>query len=221
MEENLTQDTPGTPEPPIEPLKSSQDEQGEAVDLNISKSNEFFSFIWELIKIVTVAVVLVIFVKTYLMQPFCVKGQSMQETYNDEDYILIDKLSYRFHNPERFDIIVFKYPYDITEYYIKRIIGLPGESVEIKNNKVSVYNDAHPEGIVLDEHSYLLSEQRTSNVERRTLGTDQYFVLGDNRPQSSDSRFWGPLSKEFITGRVFVRVLPQSKFCTLITSKVN
>jgi signal peptidase I len=196
-------------------------ETAELFDPQINKSNEFFSFLWELVKIVAVAIALVVVVKTFLVQPFCVKGQSMQETYNDEDYILIDKLSYRLHPPTRFDVIVFKYPYDTTEYYIKRIIGLPGETVEIRDSKVIIHNDAHPEGITLDEVSYLLPAQRTSGIEPKKLTSDQYFVLGDNRPQSSDSRFWGPLGKEFITGKVFARVLPQSRFCQLITSKVN
>lgn len=193
-------------------------QDGSSFNPKVSTGSEAISLIWEFLKIVVVAVALVFVIKTYLTQPFCVKGQSMQETYNDEDYILIDKLSYRINPPKRFDVIVFKYPYDQTEYYIKRIIGLPGESVEIKNSQVIIYNSENPEGMVLNEASYLLPEQKTSGVNRTEIKADNYFVLGDNRPQSSDSRYWGQLEKKFITGRVFVRVLPQSRFCALITS---
>ncbi len=191
-------------------------EEDDNLMVRVSASSKVFGFAWELVKIFAVAFFCVVLVKYYLFQPFCVKGASMEETYNNEDYIFIDRIGYRFHEPERLDVIVFRYPLNPSEFFIKRVIGLPGESVEIRSNKTYLYNIEHPNGIALDENAYLTPQQRTSDTPRVVLKEDQYFVMGDNRSHSSDSRFWGPLDKKFITGRVFLTALPQSRFCHLI-----
>ncbi|HEU0051503.1 MAG TPA: signal peptidase I, partial [Patescibacteria group bacterium] len=123
------------------------------------------------------------------------------------EYLLIDEISYRFKNPVRGDIVVFRYPRDPKQYFIKRVIGLPGETVEIANGKIKIYNDQHPNGVILDESSYLDQDQ-TATTETVTLKSDEYFVLGDNRAASLDSRYFGPIKRSAIVGRVWVRGYP-------------
>ena len=134
----------------------------------------------------------------------------MEPNFDDGQYLIVDEISYRLHQPERGDVIVFKYPNDPSQYYIKRIIGLPGETVEVVGGGIIVYNDQYPHGLVLDEEKYL-DAVKTMGDMKITLESGQYFVLGDNRSASSDSRRWGPLDKGFIVGRVWVRVWPFDK----------
>jgi signal peptidase I len=173
------------------------------------KKSEFWGFIWETSKIIIISLVIIIPIRYYLVQPFFVKGASMESNFHDGDYLLIDEISYRFDPPHRGDVIVFHYPKDPSEFFIKRIIGLPGETVEIKNNKVIIYNDSSPKGFQIDE-SYLDETQQTLGSYFVKLGDSEYYVLGDNRLQSSDSRSWGALDKKFITGKVFIRLWPFS-----------
>jgi signal peptidase I len=174
------------------------------------QKDTFLSFIWEIAKIVVISLVIVIPIRYFLIQPFFVKGQSMEPSFDDGQYLIVDEISYRLHQPERGDVIVFKYPNDPSQYYIKRIIGLPGETVEIVGGGIIIYNDQHPQGLVLDEEKYL-DAVKTMGDMKITLDGSQYFVLGDNRSASSDSRRWGPLDKGFIVGRVWVRVWPFDK----------
>jgi signal peptidase I len=174
------------------------------------QKDTFLSFIWEIVKIVVISLVIVIPIRYFLIQPFFVKGQSMEPNFDDGQYLIVDEISYRLHQPERGDVIVFKYPNDPSQYYIKRIIGLPGETVEVVGGGIIVYNDQYPHGLVLDEEKYL-DAVKTMGDMKITLESGQYFVLGDNRSASSDSRRWGPLDKGFIVGRVWVRVWPFDK----------
>ncbi len=171
------------------------------------KKAEVFSFLWEVVKIVTISLAIILPVRYYLVQPFFVKGASMEPSFEDGDYILVDELSYEFNEPSRGDVVIFRYPLDPSQFFIKRVIGLPGETVEIKDNKVIIYNQTSPNGSVLKE-SYLEKTQQTLGNLRMKLESDEYFVLGDNRFQSSDSRRWGPLDRKLITGRAFVRPWP-------------
>lgn len=166
----------------------------------------FFQFWWEILKIVLLALVIVIPIRLFLFQPFLVKGQSMEPSFHDDDYLIIDEISYRFRAPERGEVIVFKYPRNTSQRFIKRIIGLPGEKVEIKNGKVIITKDSKTE--ILDENSYLPSFLETSGNLKVTLGNDEYFVLGDNRRVSADSRSWGEVPKSDIIGRVLFRAWP-------------
>ncbi|HEY4507189.1 MAG TPA: signal peptidase I [Candidatus Paceibacterota bacterium] len=169
------------------------------------------AFAWETIKIVIISLAIIIPIRYFLVQPFFVKGASMEETFNDGDYILIDEISYRFSQPERGEIVVFRFPEDRSQFFIKRIIGLPGETIEIKNDHVLIYNKQNPGGLVLEE-DYLSDGQHTLGELRVKLDPNEYFVLGDNRLKSSDSRRWGPLNESLITGRVFFRAWPASDF---------
>lgn len=168
----------------------------------------FFVFVWETIKIIIISILIVVPIRYFLIQPFFVKGMSMEPGFDDGQYLIIDEISYRFEPVERGDVVVFKYPFNPSEYYIKRIIGLPGETVEIVGGGVIVYNGANPNGKVLDEKIYLALEEKTLGNMKITLEKDQYFVLGDNRAASSDSRKWGVLPEDNIVGRVWVRAWP-------------
>ncbi|MEK7582446.1 MAG: signal peptidase I [Patescibacteria group bacterium] len=170
-------------------------------------SDEFFSFIWETVKIVVLSLAIIVPIRYYLVQPFFVKGSSMVPNFHDKDYILVDKLSYRFDDFKRGDVIVFRYPKDPKDYFIKRVIGLPGETIQVKGNKVTIYNTDNPAGEILEE-AYLADYQRTDGNKVWKLDDNEFFVLGDNRLQSSDSRSWDALNRSFIAGRAWIRLWP-------------
>jgi len=169
-----------------------------------------FIFFWEIIKIVIIALLIVVPIRYFIFQPFFVRGQSMEPNFENGDYLIIDEISYRFREPQRGEVIVFRYPLNPSQRYIKRIIGLPGETVEIENNKVIIVNEKRSQ--ILDESRYLSPATLTLGEVRLTLANDEYFVLGDNRYASYDSRRWGPVSKKDIIGRVFLRAWPLVAF---------
>ena len=172
-----------------------------------------FGFTWELLKVVIISLVIIIPVRYFLIQPFYVKGMSMEPNFHDHEYLIIDEISYRFNNPKRGDIIVFRYPKDPQEYFIKRVIGLPGEKVEIKDGQVYIYNQQYKDGVILDE-KYLSPDLRTfsvSGTDSVALGPNQFYVLGDNRNSSKDSRSFGQVGRSFITGRVMFRGWPVNR----------
>lgn len=168
--------------------------------------------VWEIAEVFLIALIAVAAIKYFLVQPFIVNGASMEPTFYDGDYLLVDELTYRFNEPQRGDVVVFHSPQDSSVYYIKRIIGLPGEKIEIQDRVVTIYNSAHPDGLVLDE-SYVPSGIRSnwSGHDIRELESNQYYVMGDNRLNSLDSRYWGALSKKAIVGLVKVRLWPLSQ----------
>ena len=182
----------------------------------------FLSFVFELIKIVVISLVIIIPVRYFLIQPFYVKGASMEPNFYDHEYLIIDEISYRFNSPQRGDIIVFRYPKDPQEYFIKRVIGLPNEKVQIKNGQVYIYNSENPDGVALDE-PYLQPGEKTYGLTEDpiTLGDKEYFVLGDNRNSSKDSRSFGPVNVSYITGRVFLRGWPFNRFTVFETPQYS
>ncbi len=159
----------------------------------------------EIFTLVILAVLIVVPVRVFIAQPFVVEGLSMYPTFKDKDYLIIDEISYRFNNPVRGDVVVFRYPGNPSVFYIKRIIGLPGETVSIERGIVTVTH-VNGEKTTLAE-PYVIDEDATYTLDAM-LGNEQYFVMGDNRPKSSDSRVWGPLPKEDIIGRAYFRVYP-------------
>lgn len=165
-------------------------------------------FFWELIKVFVVAMVIILPIRYFLVQPFFVRGASMEQNFLDGEYLVIDELSYRLREPKRGEVIVFHFPDNPSQFFIKRIIGLPHETVKIDNGQVLILNEIHPQGVVLDESSYLPPGVRTGGSMTSTLGTDDYFVLGDNRAASSDSRVWGLVRRSAIVGRAWVRAFP-------------
>ncbi|KKT82341.1 MAG: Signal peptidase I [Candidatus Yanofskybacteria bacterium GW2011_GWA2_44_9] len=183
-------------------------------DTPMKPKNNIFLVVWEALKVVIISLAIILPIRYYLVQPFFVKGASMESSFDDGDYLLIDEISYRFKDPARGDVIIFRYPEDPSQFFIKRIIGLPGESVEILNDKVKIYNERYPDGFYLKE-DYLDGHQRTLGSSKVKLGDKEFYVLGDNRLQSSDSRRWGPLAEHFITGRAFLRAWPFSRFTAI------
>ena len=165
------------------------------------------SFIWEVAKIVIIALLIVAPIRYFVFQPFIVRGASMEPNFYSGDYLIVDEISYRFNQPQRGDVIVFKCPKDLSQRFIKRIIGLPNETVEIKNGKITIYNS---EGInqPLNESEYLSLYKNIGPEAITRLGPEEYFVLGDNRSFSLDSRKWGVLDGDNIIGKVFLRIFP-------------
>lgn len=168
------------------------------------------AFIKDVLKFTLLSLIVVIPIRVFIAQPFLVSGSSMVPTFHDGEYLIIDEISYYLNKPERGQVVVFKYPYDRSKYFIKRIVGLPKETVDIDFGRVSVKNADHPDGFVVDE-SYIGDKNWGNRKMSWTLSDDEYFVMGDNRNASSDSREWGPLPAEFITGHVKLRLLPISK----------
>lgn len=167
-----------------------------------------FQFLFEAAKVIVIAALIVAPLRLWVFQPFLVRGDSMIPNFHNGDYLIVDQLSYRFRAPERGEVIVLKFPFDTKQRFLKRIIGLPGETVEVKDGKVVVYDQVGEarEAAVLDETSYLPDSLETPGSTLLTLHESEYFVLGDNRPFSSDSRKWGILPKQLIVGKVFLDV---------------
>lgn len=166
-------------------------------------------FLLEIIQIMVIAAAIIIPIRYFLIQPFYVKGASMEPEFLDHEYLIIDELSYRLGDPERGEIIVFRYPRDPSEFFIKRVIGLPGETVEVGDGRITIFNTDHPDGVLLDE-TYL-DVQFSAGRKEVQLGEDEYFVLGDNRDASLDSRSFGAVKRDLIVGKVWLRGLPLNK----------
>lgn len=175
-------------------------------------------FFLEIIKIGIFAGLTIAMVRYFLFKPFYVKGQSMEPTFYPKEYLIVDEISYRFREPERGDVVVFRSPVSTKEFYLKRVLGLPGERVKVENNKVIVYNDTYPQGIVVEE-SYLV--ERTPGETAVTLGPEEYFVLGDNRDASFDSRRFGAVHRKDIVGRTWLRGWPLNRVSTFKAPTYN
>lgn len=182
------------------------------------------SFILELLKIFFLAFIIIIPVRVFLFQPFFVQGASMEPSFEDSQYLIVNEFGYKetkvgiadknlftinpFRDLSRDDVVVFRYPKDRSKFFIKRITGLPGEKIEVKDNQVRIFNSENPNGFILDESAYLSSAEKTFGDLAITLKDNEYFVMGDNRMFSSDSRFWGPVTKSDIVGKVLMRAWP-------------
>lgn len=173
--------------------------------------SEVFEFIWETAKVVIIALVIILPIRYYLIQPFFVNGQSMFPNFHDKEYILVDKWTYRAHKPERGEVIVFKAPPNPKDYFIKRIIGLPGERIVVQSNTIRIYNAEFPDGFTVNESVYLDESIITAGDINRTLEEDEYFVLGDNREHSSDSRAFGPVDRNAFSGIAWLRLWPLNR----------
>jgi signal peptidase I len=195
------------------------------------ESSKIGGIIWELVKMIFWVVVIIIPLRVFLIQPFFVQGASMEPNFEDKEYLIVNEFGYKttdigfvfggekrifftvkpFKELKRGDIIVFRYPKNPSVYYIKRVIGLPGEKIEIRDNKIKIYNAQNPEGFVLDESGYLSSSVETNGDQVVQLSDTEYFVLGDNRNYSSDSRSWGPVPERNVIGKVLLRAWPFGK----------
>lgn len=186
----------------------------QAPDASPEHTRSFFNRlvhnVWDTIKVLLVSLAIILPIRAYVVQPFFVRGASMDPSFYDGEYLVIEELSYTLglRAPHRGDVIVFRYPLDRSQHYIKRIVGLPGEHIVIRQGVVTVINEEFPKGFRLDEASYLAVGENTDGTTDTLLGPNEYFVLGDNRDRSSDSRAWGAVPKELIVGRAWVRVFP-------------
>jgi signal peptidase I len=170
------------------------------------------NFFTELLKFVLIAAAIVFPIRLFIAQPFIVSGASMEPTFNNGQYLIVDELSYRLETPKRGDVIIFRYPKDPKEFFIKRIIGLPNESVTVSGGSITV---TRTDGTKLAlQEPYVVNQGNGSDNTYKLTG-EEYFVMGDNRPESSDSRVWGPLPRDNIVGRALVRLLPIAYFSFL------
>ncbi len=203
--------------------KANSDNEGEATVKN---------FIVEIVKIFALALIIIVPIRLFIFQPFFVQGNSMLPNFENAQYLIVNEAGYKrtvigpsekpffvtepWKEIERGTAVVFRAPGNSKEFYIKRVIGLPGESVTIEDGKVKVSNEDQPEGSYMDESVYLPPERRTfcggnESCPTVTLENDEYYVLGDNRGASNDSRSWGPLHKDKVIGTVAVRAWPVTK----------
>lgn len=202
---------------------AGQDRGYEPSEEESLSAGQFFS---EMVKVFLLAAVIIIPIRVFLFQPFFVQGSSMVPNFHNGEYLIVNEFGYKrtdvgaagydlftvdpFRELVRQEPVVFRSPQNNGQYLIKRVIGLPGETVKIERSKVMIANDIHPEGFVLDESEYLADTVVTTDMKALTLGPDEYFVLGDNRAASHDSRFFGPVGKDMIIGRVLFRAWPFS-----------
>jgi len=194
---------------------------------NFEKNNDSYygigSFLAEIVKVFFLALLIIAPIRIFLFQPFFVQGASMEPNFEDGEYLIVNELGYKitdiefddikffsvksFKDLKRGDVIVFRYPKNPKQYFIKRVIALPGEKIEIRNGQV-IISQKGSNPIVLDESEYLAENEKTSGELAMVLKDDEYFVMGDNRSFSSDSRSWGPVKKENIIGKVLIRAWP-------------
>ena len=184
-------------------------------------------FIFEIVKIFILAFIIIAPIRMFLFQPFFVQGASMEPNFENNEYLIINELGYKetpvgidgknlftvgdFKEFKRQDIAVFKYPKDPSKFFIKRVMGLPGEKIEIKNGIIKIYNAQNPDGFVVNESAYLDKKVFTQGDVVLQLKDNEYFMMGDNRPYSSDSRSWGTVPKKDIIGKVIFRAWPLNR----------
>lgn len=189
-------------------------------------------FLLEIIKVFFLAFIIIVPVRMFIFQPFFVQGSSMEPNFHDGEYLLVNEWGYKhtdigfssnpfltvdsFRELKRGDVVVFRYPKNPSVFYVKRIIGLPGEKILFKEGRIEIIEKGGVNRFFLDESEYLPETTITKNVESTSLSDDEYFVMGDNRLHSNDSRAWGPVNKSFIIGKVAFRMWPFDKL-----SRVN
>jgi len=171
------------------------------------------TFLLDTLEIITTAFAIFVVLFLFVVQIHEVNGNSMLPNFQDHEYVLTDKLTYKFRNPRRGEVVIFKAPPHPRDEYIKRLIALPGEKIKIKNNQIIIYNQEHPTGFVLNEN-YLTDEVVTRGKSEIppdkivAIPEGHYLVFGDNRENSSDSRHWGEVKEEYLVGRAVVRIWP-------------
>lgn len=193
---------------PGEPLNNKERSHKEA---NLKRVKAVWDFLSDVLINGVVVIGIVVLIRFFLFSPFQVKGSSMEPNLHDMEYIIVDKISYRFDEIQRGDVVVLIPPTDTTERYIKRVIGLPGEKMEFINGQVLIYNDEYPTGIRINEE--YLSEENLKTIFNGKENTieipdNHYFLMGDNRHASNDSRTFGTVHKRNIIGRAWIIAWP-------------
>lgn len=181
---------------------------------NIEKVSSVFAsigkFIFSFIETVVIALVISVVLYLFIMTPHEVIGRSMDPTYHDGEYLMANKILYDIVDPKRGDVIIFKY--SETQDFIKRVIGLPGETVGLQDGRIYINGKVLDESGYLDDAIYTSGSDYLHEGETITLGEDEYFVCGDNRPHSSDSRTFGPITKEQIKAKAWLVYYPFEDF---------
>lgn len=173
------------------------------------KKNKKEEFV-ETLKFLFLALLIILPIRMFVAQPFVVNGASMDTTFADGEYLIVDELSYRLREPARGDVMIFRYPKNEKVFYIKRVIGLPGETVKIQGDKVTIVSATNPLGLTLTE-PYVHSKMDPNFSQTTTLGPDEFFMMGDNRAVSADSRLWGPMPRKDIIGTPAARLWPADR----------
>ncbi|TAK95522.1 signal peptidase I [Patescibacteria group bacterium] len=180
-------------------------------------------FLLEIGKVILLALIIIAPIRAFLFQPFFVQGASMEPNFLDGEYLIVNELGYKttnvaglfkvtpFKSVERGDAVVFRYPKNPSQYYIKRVIGLPGETIQITGGVIQIFNSENPTGLSLNESAYLSASVYTKGDVKVSLSDKEYFVMGDNRPFSSDSRIWGAVPENDMVGKVLLRAWPITK----------
>jgi signal peptidase I len=172
------------------------------------KSGTTLQVVWETIRYAIIAAIIIIPIRIFIAQPFVVSGNSMFPTLHNGEYLIVDEATKYIGEYHRGDVVIIRYPNDPSKYFIKRVIGLPGETVTVESGIVSITSPSQKTPLVLNE-PYVKNTKDDSSV--RTLSNEEYFVMGDNRAQSSDSRVWGPVPTKLMDGKAFLRLFPFSK----------
>jgi signal peptidase I len=183
-------------------VSNTNDTTNQTPDTSVKKEHP----LTEIIRFALLAIIIVVPIRMFIAQPFIVSGASMNNTFENGQYLIVDQLSYYLDDPARGDVVIFRYPRDPSKFFIKRVIGLPGDTLTIEESNVTITNEANPDGYVLNE-PYVNSMQAAA-PRTEVMGPREYFVMGDNRDQSSDSRVWGVLQEERIIGRAWLRLFP-------------
>jgi len=198
------------------PMESTQESQRSLLSPKTPLSHDYQpepqktrGILSEITLLVLMVLLIVLPIRLWIAQPFIVSGASMETTFSTGQYLVVDQLTYHFEEPKRGEVIIFRYPKDPSKFFIKRIIGLPGDTIDINGRDVVITNTEYPDGYKLTE-TYIL-DMKPNNTLTETLGPGEYFVMGDNRDASSDSRMWGVLQRENIIGRAFLRLFPLTK----------
>lgn len=179
--------------------------QVEYIQMEPLKQDKKENLFKEVLKFSLIAILIVAPIRIFIAQPFIVSGASMSPTFESRQYLIVDQLSYRFNEPKRGEVIIFKYPKNPSTFFIKRVVGLPNETLEMQSGRLIIKNKQLPSGFIINE-PYI--KEKTNDTFKIVLKENEYFVLGDNRKHSSDSRVWGSLERRFIIGKTFIRLFP-------------
>ena len=168
-------------------------------------SSGILATIWETLRYALIAALIIIPIRTFIAQPFVVSGNSMYPTFHNGEYLIVNELAKYVGEYHRGDVVILRYPVDPSKYFIKRVIGLPGETITLANGVVTITSPTEASTLTLNE-PYVKNLKLESSS--RTLSGEEYFVMGDNRAQSSDSRVWGPVPKRLMDGKALLRLFP-------------
>jgi signal peptidase I len=183
-------------------------DENSPIEAPIATGNGKLAYLGEVVRFALMVAVVLLPVRLFIAKPFIVSGESMHPTFESGDYLVIDEITYKFNEPKRGEVVVFKYPNDLSKYFIKRIIGLPKETVTIEDGRVEITSPDSKAKIILNE-PYIADITRNNTT--KTLKDDEFFVMGDNRPASLDSRSWGAMPRTDLVGRALLRLYPLNK----------